>query len=395
MKIEGTPLLEKTLEAQAKTVVHVGGSGSSKSYSMAQAIVTKLLSEQGKRFAVLRKTLPACKRTAYAMIIDILDQGDMYFPQLHNKSDNTYRYNKNTIWFLGLDDVRKMKSTNLNYVWLEEADEFTYDDYMILKLLCRHPNDLRNHLYLSLNPVDENGWIPTILMLEDDVEIIQSTYKDNPFLESDYRKYLNSIGPEAGNYYRVYKLGLWGSLENVIYPDYEVVDDLPGEYQAMAYGLDFGYVNETALVKVCIIDREIYLQERIYKRHLTNSDLIQLLSHEERGDIYADDAEPDRIEEIFRAGYNIYPAMKDVQLGIDLCKRQKLKITKDSVNLLKEIRGYQRKVDKAGNVLEEPVKFHDHLMDAMRYVIYGLTDRFGFATQVPYASRVTEVHRFK
>jgi phage terminase large subunit len=51
-------------------------------------------------------------------------------------------------------------------------------------------------------------------------------------------------------------------------------------------------------------------------------------------------------------------------------KRQKLHITKDSVNLLKEISGYKYREDKNKVTLEEPLKFNDHLMDALRYGLY-------------------------
>ena len=68
-----------------------------------------------------------------------------------------------------------------------------------------------------------------------------------------------------------------------------------------------------------------------------------------------------------------YPADKEknsVKDGIDFIKRHKLHITNDSINLLREITGYKWKQDKDGNVLDEPVKFKDHLLDAMRYAIY-------------------------
>jgi len=38
-----------------------------------------------------------------------------------------------------------------------------------------------------------------------------------------------------------------------------------------------------------------------------------------------------------------------------------MRITNDSDNIIKEIRGYSHKTDKNGRVLEEPVKFNDHL----------------------------------
>lgn len=389
LKIEYTPLLQKTKDCKAKTIVHVGGSGSSKSYSLEQLMIYKMTNEHNKKFYIARKTMPANKRSAYSLFMELLQEYGLYNERYHNKTDHTYTCNGNVIYFLALDEPTKIKSSDVNYVWLEEATEFTYRDYQTFKLQCRRPNaDERNHIYLSLNPIDEHHWIAEKLQYEDDVEVIHSTYKDNPFLARDAVATIEALSKEDENYYRVMGLGLWGKLENVIYQNYNLVDELPNERQAMAYGLDFGYAQETALLKICIgAEREVYLDERIYKTHLTNSDLIELLSHEERGDIYADSAEPQRIEEIYRAGYNIYPANKDVKLGIDLCKRQSLNITKQSINLIKEIQGYRRKTDKNGYVLEEPVKFRDHLMDDMRYGIYGMTERYGFATAKPGARK--------
>jgi hypothetical protein len=74
---------------------------------------------------------------------------------------------------------------------------------------------------------------------------------------------------------------------------------------------------------------------------------------------------------------------KDIKLGIDLCKRQTLLITLDPANLLKEMQGYSYKKSKDGGVLDEPVGSADHLVGAMRYAVYGLVDRFGFATARP------------
>jgi phage terminase large subunit len=54
-----------------------------------------------------------------------------------------------------------------------------------------------------------------------------------------------------------------------------------------------------------------------------------------------------------------------VKNGIDKIKRHSLYITKDSDDLLREIKFYKWKEDKDGNVLDEPVKFNDHLMDAL------------------------------
>ncbi len=379
-----TPIFEKTRKATAKTIINVGGSGSSKSFSMAQLLTWKLLTEKDKRFVIARKTMPACKRSSYDLIIGFLKEWGVYKEQNHNKTDHIYRHNNNEMFFMGLDEPTKIKSisTGVNYVWMEEANEFTREDYQMFSLQVRKPSgDDLNHIYLTLNPIDEGNWIARKLIHEEGVEVIRSNYKDNPYLDKSYIQFLENSINEDENFYRVYVLGEWGKLENLIYRNYKVVPELPDMDGAKwSYGLDFGLVNPSAIIKVYLLEERFYLEERLYKPGLTNSDIIEFFSHEEKGDIYGDPSAKQMIEEIYRANLNCYEAHKSVKDGIDLCQRQTLTIAESSDNLIKEIRGYQWKKDKDGNVLSEPVKLRDHLMDAMRYAIFGITERYGFAT---------------
>jgi len=350
-----------------------GGAGSGKSYAMAQFFIKKFYEEEDKRFLILRKTLPSLRITAYKLILDLLREYGL--PYSLNKSEMLITYGTNEMLFKSLDDREKIKSYEGNYVWVEEATEITYEDFLQLNLRLRRRTDRLNQMYLTFNPISRLHWIYKELVEKkrDDVAILHSTYKDNPFLSEDYIKELEDLKNQDETYYQVYALGEWGVLKNIVYTNYELVDAWPGEFDEVIYGLDFGYNNPTALVEVDIKDREIYLRELLYQTHLTNEDLITRLCElipKKDSYIYADPAEPARIEEIQRAGFNVHPADKSVKDGIDFVKRQRLHILKDSVNLIKEISGYKYKEDKDGNVLEEPVKFRDHLMDAMRYAVY-------------------------
>lgn len=223
--------------------------------------------------------------------------------------------------------------------------------------------------------------------IDPDVLVVHSTWEDNPFLDSAYVDTLQKLISQDENFYRIYTLGEWGLLQRRIYTNYKIIPTLPDMPNAKwSYGLDFGLVAPSAIVKVYLFGDSFYLEERLYKSGLTNSDIIEFLSHEERGDIYGDPSAKMMIAEIQRAGYSAFEGIKGVKESIDLCQRQTLSIPQSSVNLIKEISSYQWKADKEGNVLPEPVKFNDHLMDAMRYAIWGITSRFGFATARPTAT---------
>ena len=94
-----------------------------------------------------------------------------------------------------------------------------------------------------------------------DVTIIHSTYLDNPFLDSDYIKMLENSINEDENFYRVYVLGEWGKLENLIYRNYKIIPELPEMVGAKwCYGLDFGLVNPSAIIKVYLYNDRFYLE---------------------------------------------------------------------------------------------------------------------------------------
>jgi phage terminase large subunit len=140
------------------------------------------------------------------------------------------------------------------------------------------------------------------------------------------------------------------------------------------YGLDFGFNVPTALVKVTFKENAAYAKEILYETRLTTADLIERLTNlgiDKYDEIYCDAAEPKTIEELSRHGFNTKPANKDVTEGIRTVKGTPLFIQQDSVNLLKELKNYRWKTDRNGNKLDAPVKFNDHITDALRYAIFS------------------------
>ena len=130
-----------------------------------------------------------------------------------------------------------------------------------------------------------------------------------------------------------------------------------------------------AMVEMKMRDGEPYFHELLYESGMDTAELIQWMKKVEikrKVPIYADSAEPDRIEMIKKAGYNIHPAKKDVSAGIDRVKGFRLHIHSGSSNLIDEARTYKYRETKDGKVLDEPVPFNDHLMDCVRYILFTM-----------------------
>ncbi len=397
-KIAYTRIFQRTRDAKPFVIINVGGARSGKSYAIMQLLISKLVSEKNKKIGICRKTFPALRMTTMMPFIDLLKDYGLYRDEWHNKSFNTYTYGTNVVQFFSLDEPDKIKSMEFNYVWMEEANEFTYEDYVALKLRLSgkcEPGEA-NHLYISLNPVDSQNWIPTRAALESDVEIIKSTYLDNPFLPESYVKQLTDLIHQDEASYRIYVLGEWGKLEGKIFSNIKVIPELPDMTGALwCYGLDYGLVNPSAIAKVYILNDKVYAEEVMYRPGLTVRDIIHQFTHLDRGDIFADPTAKQMTMEVLQSGLNAFDGHKGVKETIDLLQRVPIYIPESSVHLISEMRDYRWRKDpnKTGEegYLSEPVKLNDHLVDCLRYARWGLMERYGMGA-VHRAGEVKVIH---
>ena len=365
-KINTTNVFHKAYRSETRITCLQGGTRSSKTYSLCQLFIVKCLEETGKVFTICRKTLPALKGTAYRDVLNILKELELYREDNHNKSELSYSLNGNLIEFISVDQPQKIRGRKRDYLWLNEANEFTYEDWQQLILRTT------DKIYLDYNPSDPYSWIYDKVVVRDDCTFIKSTYKANPFLDEDTIAEIERLKELDPDYWQVYGLGEIGSVQTMIFRNFNLVDDVQG--RLIGYGLDFGFTNSpSALVAVYQSDDNLYIKEMLYEKRLTNRDLANKLKEfriDRQSEIIGDSAEPKSIEEIYRQGFNIKPAKKGagIHLGIDIMRRYKLNITKDSLNAIKEFRGYKWATDKNGDVLNTPVKVNDHLIDATRYL---------------------------
>lgn len=142
--------------SSARFIVLVGGQGSGKSRALIEELIQSGLDYPGYPMAVYRKTLPALRDSTLHEYRMMVPEG---LGRMH-ESHLQYTFNNGSfINFRGLDDPNKAKSTNYATIVMEEADEFTYEDFNFLNGRIRASGDWPLRIILLLNPVDENHWI--------------------------------------------------------------------------------------------------------------------------------------------------------------------------------------------------------------------------------------------
>lgn len=101
--------------------------------------------------------------------------------------------------------------------------------------------------------------------------------------------------------------------------------------------------------------------------------------------VIADSAEPKSIDEIRRYGNGIMikgatKGRDSISYGIDVMQREDYLVTKQSTNLIKELRSYCWDTDKTGKRLNKPIDHFNHAIDAIRYhemETLGLNKNYG------------------
>lgn len=359
-------------EQTHKELFIYGGAGSGKSYAIAQLILLLALTQSYFRCVYMRKVARTIRASQFMLFQDVINSWNLekYFKV--NRGDMIITsFNGNMLIPMGADNIDKLKSIQEpTHFWLEETTEFSLNDYKQVRLRLRTKKG-RNCVLSTFNPVSKNHWLFKYISSKDNVYTMKSTYIDNKFIDASYRKTLEELKFIDEDYYNVYALGEWGiGSRDAVFSNYTF-----GEFKDIGevfYGIDFGYTNPTAIVECREYDGKIYARELLYEKGLTNTQLLQHIDKmikNKTAPIYCDSEDRNRIEELFNKGYYVYPAYKDIMHGISIVNSFELVIDSQSSNMIKEIETYTFMKDKDGNVIEKPVKFNDHLMDALRYAI--------------------------
>lgn len=378
------PAYSNTFLDESRYLVLRGGAGSGKSFFCTQKFILRSFIK-GQRFLVLRKYATTIGKSVYKLFCDVIVKFGLESFFTFKKSEYliTNKISGSDIVFSGLDDPEKIKSiAGVTSIWMEEANEFFYDDFKQLDLRLRDKAPDYRQIMITFNPIGTNIWIYKHFFEQiseytlENTGFYKTTFKHNPSLPLDYIENLLAKKQEDPFHYSVYTLGEWGVLGERIYRPFETFTKIEGSIKDTVYGIDFGFNAPSALVRIDIVDDCYYVTEVFYETGLTNSDLVELMKQhniDKKARIFCDHSEPDKITDLKRDGYNTYKAVKHVNEGINYIKsfHSKIKINAHSANLLKESSNYSYVKKADGTILDVPNKFDDHALDAMRYGIYS------------------------
>ena len=391
------PYLE---DYSTRFLVFYGGAGSGKSHFIAQRLVYKALKDT-RKILVLRKVNRTTKASTFQLLLDTLNQFGILNYCVINRTDFSITLPTGSQFLcMGLDDPEKIKSiTGLTDAWLEEATEFSLDDFSQVNLRVRDPKAENQEIILSLNPVSKANWCylhffaenPELEEFRKTVRIVHTTYKDNPHLPEAYVQALLMMKATNEVYYKIYALGEFGSLDKLIYNNWQKMDFDPDTIKGqLLCGLDFGYTNDPTAFTASILvenERRIYIFKEWGGTGYLNDAIAEQIKEMgfAKSIICADSAEQKSIDEIKRLGISrIKPCVKgkgSVLQGIQKLQQYELIVHPSCENVIEELENYAWKKDKQTNeYINEPAEGFDHYMDSLRYSLQCLDVRTQLTT---------------
>lgn len=353
--------IEAAFQKHYTTVSEQGSSRSGKSWANMQWLIKQCVDVDGTTVSVVRKTMPAIKRSIYRDFKDIMIQVGLWNDKAMNKTEFVYNFpNGSWIEFFSCENEQKMRGSKRQILFVNEANELTFIEWQQLQM--------RTTLFsiIDYNPsFSEAHWINLVNQEKKTYHFI-STYKDNPFLEQKVIDEIESLQWKNKTLWQVYGLGQQAIVDGLVFPKFTIIDFIPMQATRHRYiGVDFGYsADSTAIVEVCIHDGKLYVNELCYRTKMLTSEIIrELKAIEDNPEVISECADPRMIDEIYNAGIDIKPVKKfkgSVMAGVTKMQEFEICVTKKSINAIKEFRNYTYRQDKEGNWLNEPIDAYNH-----------------------------------
>lgn len=370
-----------------------GGTRSTKTYSTLQFLhlLIPAVDKAGDITSVVSESFPHLKKGAirdFESIIGHPLKGDSHW----NETEHTWTYDNGAkLEFFSADNSDKVHGSQRKRLFVNEANHIEWE---IFRQMAVRTSSI---IFFDYNPASV-CWIQEKIECKENCILIKSTYKDNPFLTAEQVREIED-NKDDEIWWKVYGQGLEGTLDGLIY-EFEQIDRLPpkgvdkpesektdeekyADTLVEIHGLDFGFTNDpTARVQIYADPKRkhLYVRERCYQTHMQNKHIIEDLNADNVGkyvEIFADCAEPKSIKDIQDGGFRVVACDKDAPVKSDKLKFQlqwmqgwKLHVTKDSLNLINELRNYVWLKDKDGNPMNIPIDKFNHLLDAMRYAVW-------------------------
>jgi phage terminase large subunit len=272
-------------------------------------------------------------------------------------------------------------------VYIEQCEEITEEAFIELDLRIRNEVSKKygGQMLVVVQPSNKSHWLYRLFYQEKandpDYKKVHFSYLENPYLPEEQAKVYEGLKETNYERYLTHTMGEWVSSSKQIFTNNWSVGFDRKYFSYYVGGIDWGWNSPACFLLCGVYDDEFYVLGEVYKTEMTNSEFLDRISNllaqynmtfKDVESVYADSADPEKIEVFCRHGLNTYGSVKNVKAKIDTTRETKIHIDPSCVNLIREMPMYEWKRNKDGEILDEPVKKNDHAVDSLCYAVYGV-----------------------
>lgn len=360
-------------EMKARHKLFSGGVGSGKTYSLCvEALIASL--KYPNNFGLIgTQTYPQLEDTTMKTFFEVTPY--WLIKNYEKQRKKVTLVNGSQIIFRSFDKESKLRSLTLGFYAIDEASTVQEDIFKMLVSRIRLKHVSRRYGFLSTNPDSRYHWLYKRFYKEklEGYDVIDSKTEDNVYLPDDYIEDLRSSYDDV--YFERMVMGNWGNVEGLVYKRQPKVFggkiDLK-KYKTIIGGVDWGWEHPGAIVVVGIdsLGNADVIQE-IFAREKTIDWWIEQAKATPAKIFYCDTENPEHIHNFKQGGLRATGAQKAVIDGIQEVQRRlknkSLSVHVSCKNLLEEFHTYKWKTNTSK---EQPIKEHDHALDALRYALF-------------------------
>lgn len=347
-------------------------------YSVNTLVKHALLKQKGEYFYIA-PTYKQAKMIAWKMLLESVQKLPKELVHKINESELYVIIGNNSrIDIKGADNPDSLRGVGLDGVVLDEYADMKPNVFQ--EIIRPALTDKKGFAIFIGTPKGFNHFYDIYSYAEQDEKwsAYRFTTYDNPLIDPEEIEEARKAITEdrfAQEYMADFR-----KMEGLVYKEFDrskhiYIEEVPRTNVVLG-AIDFGYTNPTAVLRIVQDnDNHYWVTGEWYRTGKTNEEIIEYVKSQDFNKVYPDPAEPDRIEEMNRAGLNIQEVSKDISKGVDsvrnLFKQDRIHIHKSCTNLISELESYrypEKRDDK--NPDEKPIKENDHALDALRYALY-------------------------
>lgn len=244
--------------SRVKYTCYGGARGGGKSWCTQRKPVGGALKYPGIKILILRRRYEDLENSVIDPIIKLVPESvAAYNVQKHLLSFQ----NGSTIKFGNMDGfgaavAGKYQGQEYDWVFIEEATQFTEQEFRGIAACCRGANTIPKRVYLTCNPGGiGHQWVKRIFIKRDflpnenpdDYLFIKATVEDNVDLLKGSPDYINALDLLPEDVRRAHRYGDWDALAGGYFPEFRLgyhtckpfpVNPHWTKYRAFDYGLD-------------------------------------------------------------------------------------------------------------------------------------------------------------